>query len=124
MEYRILIVDDDSAHLNTLAQVLEGQFDVVTAEDGKRAAEMLPTLDQNLVIVLSDLDMPHMNGIELLTIVRETRPEVRRVLMTAQVGTGRLDAHALQILSPSLLIPKPINDIKRLRRDLLGLLER
>ncbi|MCB1182810.1 sigma-54-dependent Fis family transcriptional regulator [bacterium] len=78
----ILIVDDERRQRETLAQVLAGWgHDVLEAGGGEEA---LARLDNAAVdLVLSDLRMPGLSGDELLARLRETRPDVDVVLMTA-----------------------------------------
>ena len=61
---RVLVVDDDLAYLKLLQAVLtRAGFDVVVAEDGPTALEMLRT-DREIGLTLIDLAMPRMDGIE------------------------------------------------------------
>ena len=117
---RILIVDDEQAHLDILAEALSREYDVVTAPDGTDALRMMEGLDR-LAGVLSDLDMMRMNGDELLQVVRITRPEVFRALMTAKIGTKQFEAVNLLGPDPHIIIPKPIASLRGLLNDLRGL---
>ena len=66
---RILIVDDNEIALELLQNALvHGGFEVVTAVDGREALAVLRNGACRLVI--SDWDMPHMNGIELCRAIR------------------------------------------------------
>ena len=61
---KVLIVDDDDDHLAVLGEVLEAEgCSVYTAENGKRALEVLEHVHPDLVVV--DLMMPVMNGWDL-----------------------------------------------------------
>lgn len=117
---RILIVDDEKDHLDILAEGLSREYDVVTALDGTDALRILSRLD-TLTGVLSDLDMMQMNGDELLQVVRITRPQVFRALMTAKVGTIQFEKIDLLGPDPHIIIPKPIPSFKGLLSDLRGL---
>jgi DNA-binding NtrC family response regulator len=79
---RILVVDDEANARNALAEILRDEgFAVETAADGFKA---LPKLrDFGPEVVLTDLKMPGMDGVELLGKVHEHDPEVGVVLMTA-----------------------------------------
>ncbi len=79
---RILVVDDESNARNALAEILKEEgFGVETAADGfkglSRAADFGPDL------VLTDLKMPGMDGIEFLRKLRDAEPDVAVVVMTA-----------------------------------------
>lgn len=79
---RILLVDDEVAHLKTLERlfVKEG-YEVETAEGGQEALDLVRATPVNLVI--TDLMMPDLDGLDLLKLVRTIRPETEVILMTA-----------------------------------------
>ncbi len=78
---RVMVVDDEEVIREILSDFLtmEG-FQVITACDGEHALEQLDAHPINLVI--SDLKMPRMGGLELLANVREIHPEVVTLIMT------------------------------------------
>src|SRR5271166_5091781 len=79
---RILLVDDEQSLLMTLAANLElDGLDVTTAESGQRALELFES--EPFDLVLSDIRMPGMNGVDLFRRIRAQRPECPVVLMTA-----------------------------------------
>lgn len=78
----ILVVEDDENFRQVLVRILSSEnFYVYIAKDGKAA------IDQGLInkveVILSDIKMPNMSGIELLTNVRKVNAQVPFVLMTA-----------------------------------------
>ena len=79
---RILIVDDDPAQGRTLARVLEMEgYRTVVAEDGKSA---LHRIDEGAFdMMLTDLKMPGMDGMELFRKVHDRRPELPVMIVTA-----------------------------------------
>ena len=79
---QILLVDDEKVVREMLAHVLEAEgFSVRLAEDGLQAFQELQRRSYHLV--LSDLKMPHMNGLELLQRIGEQRLPVVTIIMTA-----------------------------------------
>lgn len=78
---RVLVVDDEAVIREILSDFLtmEG-FQVLTATDGEHALDVMETHPVNLVI--SDLKMPRMGGLELLANIREVHPEVVTLIMT------------------------------------------
>lgn len=79
----ILVVDDETGILQTLDILLRAEgFDVHTAQGGKEALEKIPQLTPD--IVLSDIRMPQVSGVEVLAAARAHDPEVPVILMTAQ----------------------------------------
>ena len=79
---RILIVDDTEMMRDSLASTLAREgHEVVAASDGPGALTRISATRFDLMI--SDLKMPKMTGIELLTEAKKLRPELPVVLMTA-----------------------------------------
>jgi EAL domain-containing protein (putative c-di-GMP-specific phosphodiesterase class I) len=77
----ILLVDDEPAIARAYGRTLGvAGFSVVTATDGRQAAAA--ARDQNFDVIVSDITMPEMNGLELLRAVREHDLDVPFVLMT------------------------------------------
>ncbi len=86
----ILIVDDEQSYRQLLSLVFESDgHNIRTAANGSEALDLLHAEPANVII--SDVKMPDMDGIEMLRAVRETLPDVGVVLMTAfaSVETAR-----------------------------------
>lgn len=78
---RVLVVDDEPALRRSLARVLSAeQFDVLTAEDGAAALSLLQTT--RVDVVLLDVMMPGMSGMDVLARIKKDHPEVEVVMMT------------------------------------------
>lgn len=77
---KILIVDDDSLVRSILSSLLsENHYQIETAEDGKQA---ITTLDDSFDLILSDLEMPEMNGLQLLETLRKSGNNIPVVILT------------------------------------------
>lgn len=86
----ILIVDDEQSYRQLLSLVFEAEGNKIrTAMNGRQALEMLQAEPADVII--SDVKMPDMDGIEMLRAVRETQPDLGVILMTAfaSVETAR-----------------------------------
>jgi CheY-like chemotaxis protein len=84
--HKILLVDDDPDLLEvyrTTFELLPSQPEVHTATSGARAMAMLEK--DNYRVILTDLNMPKMDGLQLLSVVRRKYPELRTVVLTAMV---------------------------------------
>lgn len=92
---RILIVDDDEIDRELAERCLRGVEDLQTVHacDGQEALELLGR--DSFALILTDLMMPRMDGLELVEKVREEHPSVPVVLMTA-VGSEQTAVRALQ----------------------------
>ncbi len=79
---RVLVVDDDLGLCRTLQELLEGSgCSVETAADGVEALRRIEGAEFD--VVLSDVVMPNMDGHELYSAIRERRPELPVLMMTA-----------------------------------------
>ena len=82
MDNRILIVDDEKMICSVLAQRLAKEgYNCVTAYNGREALTCFYKNDFSLII--SDIRMPEMNGLELLKNVKAVRPHMMFIIMTA-----------------------------------------
>ena len=117
---RILVVEDDAAQRVGLQQLLKSWgFAVESASDGQDAIDRLPTVRPT--IVLSDLVMPRVGGLDLLTAIRQDDPDITVVLMTGQ-GTVESAVAAIKAGAYDYL-SKPI-DAQRLKILLDQIVER
>jgi DNA-binding NtrC family response regulator len=79
----VLVVDDEAAILDTLRILLRNEgFDPHVAQGGKKAIEDIDALRPD--IVLTDIRMPNVSGVEVLAAARQSDPDVPVILMTAQ----------------------------------------
>ncbi len=84
---RILLVDDEEDIRDVLTIALEDMgHDVVTAENGREALKKFKT--QNFSLVLTDIKMPGMDGIELLKKIKQVSPDTEIIMIT---GHGDMD---------------------------------
>ncbi len=78
----VLVVDDDRDHTQALAKVFQrAGYSVRTASDGQEALELFTERPCDLVI--SDLRMPRMNGMDLLRSIRTLSPNIAVIILTA-----------------------------------------
>ena len=81
MTDRVLFVDDDRALLNTLERNLGFSFPVSIAESGKEALEMIND-GEGFAVVMVDMRMPEMDGIELIKQARKIAPNTVYLMLT------------------------------------------
>lgn len=95
MKQQILVVDDDDANRVTLERILKrAGYDVVHASSGRAAMELLRDGPLN-DLVLTDLKMPGMSGIDLLKAAKMVDPYIEVVVMTAY-GTVETAVEAMK----------------------------
>ncbi len=85
---KILIVDDEPQILESLCQLFETDFTVLTAKSGEEALNVVMQTP-DLALIISDQRMPSMKGVDLLKQVKEMLPDTMRILLT---GYTDLDA--------------------------------
>ena len=79
---KILIVDEEHAIRNSLQNLIQREgFSVVTADSGLRAMQQFE--DEKPDIIILDMRLPDTNGLTLLKTMKEIRPSVTVVLVTA-----------------------------------------
>lgn len=99
----MLVVDDDELVLKYAQRVLAAQLDVFVAASIDAARSSLEG-NASIEVVITDYNMPGGTGDALLRWLKETRPSVRRVLMTAS------DPGVVQLLAPlcDAFVEKPL----------------
>jgi response regulator RpfG family c-di-GMP phosphodiesterase len=123
MSERILLVDDDPNLLAGCRRNLHGKFDVTTAEGGQKALNTLAQ-DGPFAVILADMRMPGIDGVQLLARVRETSPDTVRMMLTGNadlesaaqaVNEGQIFRFLTKPCPPELLIKSLQAGIKQYR---------
>lgn len=81
----ILVVDDELAVIQALHRRIRKEFRLIPATDPAYAVELLRA-GLDLSVVMSDLRMPRLSGLDVLAIAKETHPRVPRVLFTGHAA--------------------------------------
>ena len=90
----VLIVDDEKNYPPILSAILEEEgFETLTANSGLEALSIV--IGSDIDLVLTDMKMPSMDGIELLEKIKETHPDLPVIMMTAH-GTVDKAVEAMQ----------------------------
>jgi two-component system response regulator NreC len=97
---RILIADDHAIVREGLRQLLNGQTDMEVAgeaEDGRQALEKVKSLHPD--VILLDIAMPHLSGLEVISLIREAAPETQVVVLSMHSK----ETYVQQVLSSGAL---------------------
>lgn len=118
----ILVIDDDADVRFILESFLNRDGHTVdTAEDGKSGIKLTRLHDYDLII--TDIIMPEMNGIEVLSEIKAKSPAIRIIVLTG--GSAKLDKDLLLATAKAMradkVISKPI-DVKVLKAAVTELL--
>jgi CheY-like chemotaxis protein len=111
----VLIVDDEKVIADTLSMILsKSGFSTMTAYDGISALELAAAIAPDLII--SDVVMPGMTGVELAIAVTQTLPNCRILLFSGQAATLDLLQKARHAGHDFTTLTKPVHPTDMLRR--------
>jgi CheY-like chemotaxis protein len=116
---RILIVDDEKTIADTLAMVFKIKgHESLAAYSAESAVELIETFEPD--IVLSDVMMGKMTGVDLAIYLSKARPDCKVMLFSGQAATGDLLREASRKGHEFRLLAKPIHP-QQLLEDIAGL---
>ena len=78
---RILYIDDEVINLELLQLTFMNDFEVLIAESAEKGLNLL-ALNPDIHVLISDLKMPVMNGLDFIKVVKENHPEIVCMLLT------------------------------------------
>jgi signal transduction histidine kinase len=104
---RVLVVDDEARVADVMARMLRGKHDVTSVSSGVAALELLTSAAPPPDVVLCDVMMPAMTGIELYESIEVRRPELARrfVFITGGTFTPESEAFLARVSRPVLTKP-------------------
>ena len=79
---RILLVDDEESIRKLLSRMLESSYDVESAADGEAAIRLLHQPDAHYDLLISDLNMPDMDGLTLIREAQRINPTLAAIVIT------------------------------------------
>ncbi len=83
----VLLVDDEENNLQLLRRTFRGQYNLLMAHNGVEALDVVKQYGNEIALIVSDQKMPVMEGTEFLKKVRETNPQIIKILLTGHVDT-------------------------------------
>ena len=103
----VLVVDDQEINRDALGAILEDEYQIIYAENGKQALELIDKYIDDLSIVLLDLIMPELNGFEVLKIMTsdEQKKNIPVIVLTSEKSA---ELEALQ-MGAADFITKPFD---------------
>ena len=115
----VLLVDDEPAFLDAMAQGMAGEFEIVTAASAAEAVSRMAM--RKYAVVICDHILPGEAGLDFLIRMRERHPETRRILLTGYINPELLSrSMAVAELSACLLKPVHASELAVALREALG----
>lgn len=112
---RILVIDDEASIADSLTEILTGYgYDAVACYDGQAAIDTARS--QLPDVVISDVIMPGLNGVETVLAIRELCPEARILLFSGQGASMDLLNQARDHGHEFDLLPKPVHPSELLKK--------
>lgn len=111
---RVLIAEDDRNTMGTLRMMLKelGVTDITEADNGDQAHEILLEKATEFDLVISDWNMPHKSGLELLKEVRAEHPDLPFIMVSARADINSIENALLAKVTSYIRKPFSLNDLE------------
>jgi len=117
---KILLVDDEAAVLGVARRMLEKLgFAVETASDGREALQRFEVDPGRFALVIVDLTMPHMGGVETFRSLRLRNPEARIVMSSGYAEQDAAESLLGEGLAGFLQKPYQMSELQKLLQTVL-----
>ena len=108
---KLLIADDSEINRALLASILDQEFEIIEAADGKEVIEILQNYHENILVLLLDIVMPEMNGFEVLEEMKYKGwiAKIPTIMISAETSGSYIERHLNwehRIISTGLLYPE------------------
>jgi len=104
MSQKILICDDEEGIRESLKLILGDHYDLILADNGEQCLQCLDN-DKTIGLVLLDIKMPKVNGLEILKLIKEKHPGLNVIIITGYKSVET--ASEAESLGASSYIVKP-----------------
>jgi PAS domain S-box-containing protein len=116
----VLIVDDEIHIVSMLKQILSRiGYKVISATTSSQAITLCKEFKDDIHLVLSDIIMPDMNGVELITLMRELHPEIKAIFMSGYTTNMAIESMGMEKNMVFLQKPFTFEELAHKIRDSL-----
>jgi len=118
--YKLLVIDDNKEILNALYDFLiKKKYEVVSASDGLDGLKLLETEKQGFDLIITDLVMPNISGVGLISIIKKKYPDMPVIAIT---GWGEHPEALATEAQADRVLEKPfeLSELDTLIRELLS----
>ncbi|MCP4457275.1 MAG: response regulator [Cytophagales bacterium] len=91
METTVLYVDDEDVNLFLFSRTFESTYNVLTARSGAEGLGILEANKEEIIVVISDMKMPEMNGIEFITKAKNQFKNVSYFILTGFAHNNEIE---------------------------------
>lgn len=122
---KILVVDDDEKMLKSIVNILKIKgYETSIAKNGKEA--LMKIEDEFFNVLLLDIRLPDMTGIELLSLIKDTKPKMRKIILTGypdaktaiDAVNKKADAYLIKPYNPNELLEQIELNIRQQKEEL------
>lgn len=122
---KILVVDDDENVLKSILNILrEKGYETSIAKNGKEA--LMKIEDEFFNVLLLDIRLPDMTGIELLSLIKDTKPKMKKIILTGypdaktaiDAVNKKADAYLIKPYNPNELLEQIDLNIRQQKEEL------
>jgi CheY-like chemotaxis protein len=118
---RILLADDDAAARDLVQRALASDgHDVIATHDGAEALEQLQGVGGTFELLISDVQMPGVDGIELIENAVAAAPKMRVILMSGFAGELDRAKHLRSKIAREITKPFTLEQVRTVVRSVLG----
>jgi two-component system cell cycle sensor histidine kinase/response regulator CckA len=109
----VLIAEDDDTIRRLISKALRNEgFNVLEASHGQMALDIAAGCTENIDLLLSDVIMPGMTGPQLALTLRESRPNLKIVLMSGHTANIYIDEEGWPLLQKPFLMSDVIGELR------------
>lgn len=121
-EHRILLIDDDKTFTSTFAEILTGEgYATDVASSSSEALSLLEDEFYGLIII--DIGLPDMDGLELITKINKTDPDMRKIILTGNPSMDNVKLALKRGAHDYLTKPVTLQELKETIQTQLAILE-